>query len=69
MNLSVSTKRIIRNAILAGVATGAHKGDLQDAVSAALNNRRMSVDEAAFAQRTLDATGYVAPTGFKRDSR
>lgn len=60
-----STNALIKKTILAGIAAGAHKGDLQDAVIAALGGRALTLDEAAHAQRVLDASGYEAPHGFK----
>jgi len=63
-----TTARAIRTAILNGVAAGAHKGDLQDAVWAAIGGRFLTMDEAALCTRILRSTGYAAPDGFRRNA-
>ncbi len=63
---AAATKALITRTIKRGVALSAHKGDLQDMVWSALG-RSLSLDEAAYASRALEATGYEAPPGFKRD--
>ncbi len=59
-----TTSRLITSTIHSGVRAGLHKGDLQDAVFAALK-RRLTIDESILASRVLEATGYDAPCGFR----
>lgn len=74
-DLIIPTFSAIKAAIMAGVAMKAHKGDIQDMVLAAVAARRstpvgatyLRIEEAAYANRTLEASGYVAPVGFKRN--
>jgi hypothetical protein len=68
-----NTFAAISRAIDAGIRVAAHKGDLQDAVwaavKAATGRSLLTIEEGAFAHRYLVSTGYNAPVGFKRDAR
>lgn len=63
-NMNKQIAKLIASTITTGISQGAHKGNLQDMVWSALG-RNLTMEEAAHAQRTLDASGYRAPTGFK----